>query len=344
MTLADAEPLVLDAQRVTIGYGGAPVVSELDLRVRHGEIVGLIGESGCGKSSVALATMGLLGGAARVTGEHLRVCDTDALAADHKSLAALRGRQVSMIFQEPMTSLNPCMRVGDQVAEVLRIHRLADRRAARDRAVELLELVEIPEPRKRARQYPHELSGGMRQRVMIAIAMAGEPDLLLADEPTTALDVTVQAEILELIRTLQRRTAMGVLLISHDLGVVASMCDVVKVMYAGQVVESGPTADVLGAPRHPYTQALLAAVPRASLQQADRLAAIPGQVSPADRATPGCRFATRCVLAGAGCEQPQQLLPTSDDDVSPGWQVRCWRHSETSASGGTPKPEGPANE
>ena len=329
MMLADAEPLVLDAQRVTIGYGDAPVVSELDLRVRHGEIVGLIGESGCGKSSVALATMGLLGGAGQVTGERLRVCDTDALGADQKTLAALRGKRVSMIFQEPMTSLNPCMRIGDQVAEVLRIHRLADRRAARERAVELLELVEIPAPRKRARQYPHELSGGMRQRVMIAIAMAGEPDLLLADEPTTALDVTVQAEILELIRTLQRRTAMGVLLISHDLGVVASMCDVVKVMYAGQVVESGRTAEVLGAPRHPYTQALLAAVPRTSGQQAGRLAAIPGQVSPADRATTGCRFATRCVLAGAGCEHPQRLQPAGADGASPDWQVRCWRHSET---------------
>ena len=334
MTLAAAEPLVLDAQRVTIGYGGgAPVVSELDLRVRHGEIVGLIGESGCGKSSVALATMGLLGRPARVSGERLRVCDTDALAADHRAFAALRGRRVSMIFQEPMTSLNPCMRIGDQVAEVLRIHRLANRRAARERAVELLELVEIPEPGKRARQYPHELSGGMRQRVMIAIAMAGEPDLLLADEPTTALDVTVQAEILELIRTLQRRTAMGVLLISHDLGVVSSMCDVVKVMYAGQVVESGPTAEVLGAPRHPYTKALLAAVPRASGQQAGRLAAIPGQVSPADRAATGCRFATRCDLAGAGCEQPQQLLPAVADDASPGWQVRCWRSSETGRAG-----------
>jgi len=325
---AEAEPLVLDAQRVSIGYGGTPVVSELDLRVRHGEIVALIGESGCGKSSVALATMGLLGGTARVTGERLRVCDTDALGTDRDPLARLRGKRISMIFQEPMTSLNPCMRIGDQVAEVLRIHRLADRRRARDRAVELLELVEIPEPGKRARQYPHELSGGMRQRVMIAIAMAGEPDLLLADEPTTALDVTVQAEILELIRTLQRRTAMGVLLISHDLGVVASMCDVVKVMYAGQVVESGRTAEVLGAPRHPYTQALLAAVPRASGQQVGRLAAIPGQVSPADRATAGCRFATRCTLAGAGCEQPQQLRPAATDGASPDWQVRCWRHSE----------------
>ena len=331
MTLAEAEaePLVLDAQRVSIGYGGTPVVSELDLRVRHGEIVALIGESGCGKSSVALATMGLLGGTARVTGERLRVCDTDALGTDRDPLARLRGKRISMIFQEPMTSLNPCMRIGDQVAEVLRIHRLADRRRARDRAVELLELVEIPEPGKRARQYPHELSGGMRQRVMIAIAMAGEPDLLLADEPTTALDVTVQAEILELIRTLQRRTAMGVLLISHDLGVVASMCDVVKVMYAGQVVESGRTAEVLGAPRHPYTQALLAAVPRASGQQVGRLAAIPGQVTPADRATPGCRFATRCALAGTGCEQPQQLRPAATDGASPDWQVRCWRHNET---------------
>jgi len=316
--------VVLDARRVSVSYGGAPVVSELDLRVRRGEIVGLIGESGCGKSSIALAAMGLLDGPAKVAGERLRVCGGDVLGADHRRLAALRGDRVSMIFQEPMTSLNPCMRIGDQVAEVLRIHRRGDRKSARARAVELLELVEIPSPQQRARQYPHELSGGMRQRVMIAIAMAGEPDLLLADEPTTALDVTVQAEILDLIRTLQRRTAMGVLLISHDLGVVASMCDVVKVMYAGQVVESGPTARVLGAPRHPYTQALLAAVPRTTAGAGARLTAIPGQVSNADRSAVGCRFATRCAFAGAGCEAPQRL-----SEVEPGWDVRCWRrHTE----------------
>jgi oligopeptide/dipeptide ABC transporter ATP-binding protein len=313
--------LVLDARRVSISYGGgAPVVSEMDLRVRRGEIVGLIGESGCGKSSVALAAMGLLGGSATVTGDRLRVCDGDVLTADQKRLAALRGDRVSMIFQEPMTSLNPCMRVGDQVAEVLRIHRRGDRKAARMKAVELLELVEIPSPDRRARQYPHELSGGMRQRVMIAIAMAGEPDLLLADEPTTALDVTVQAEILDLIRTLQRRTSMGVLLISHDLGVVASMCSEVKVMYAGQVVESGPTGRVLRAPRHPYTQALLAAVPRTTGDAGIPLAAIAGQVSDADRRTGGCRFASRCALAGAGCEAPQRLT-----EAGPGWDVRCWR-------------------
>ncbi|MGW0828949.1 ABC transporter ATP-binding protein [Streptomyces prunicolor] len=327
----DGTDPVLDVSGLHIGFGGSDVVSGVDLRVEQGEVVGLIGESGCGKSSVALAAMGLLGSGADVRADRLEACGTDLLGSAPKELENLRGDRVAMVFQEPMTSLNPCMRVGAQVAEVLRIHGKAGRKEAQERAVDLLRLVEIPSPERRAEQFPHELSGGMRQRVVIAIAMAGNPRLLLADEPTTALDVTVQAEILRLLRSLQEEHGMGMLLISHDLGVITAMCSRVQVMYAGQAVESGTVEQVLNAPRHPYTRALLAAVPRMREGDGTPLTAIRGQLTDDARRLPGCRFAPRCPLAADACAEPQPLRP-----VGEGWVSRCWRDIEDAptAAGG----------
>jgi len=313
----------LDVQNLSIRYGDdAPAVSGVDLRVGPGQIVGVIGESGCGKSSVALAVLGLLPPAATVTADRMDVVGHDVLDADERTLNAIRGKDAAMVFQEPMTALNPVMRVGAQIAEVLLIHRLADRATARARAVELLELVQVPEPELRVKQFPHQLSGGMRQRVVIAMAMAADPRLLVADEPTTALDVTVQAQILDIIHGLRRRTGMGVLFISHDLGVIARTCDRVVVMYAGQVVEEGVPADVLRAPRHPYTSALLASIPRAAVPPREELPAIAGTLSAEDRARAGCRFLTRCPFALEGCAQPQPLLSEA------GSAVRCWRSAD----------------
>jgi peptide/nickel transport system ATP-binding protein len=265
--------LVVD--RLSIGYGEGPdAVSGVSLQVNRSEIVGVIGESGSGKSSVALALLGLLPESARITAGALTIGGADTLSFSEADWCGIRGRSVSMIFQEPMTALNPCQRIGRQIEEVLLIHGLADRFTARERAIALLELVEMPEPQKRVRYFPHQLSGGQRQRVVIAIAMAADPALLVADEPTTALDVTVQAQVLTLIRDLRDRTGMGVLFISHDLGVIGQLCDRVVVMYRGRVVETGTSAEVLRAPRHPYTRALLESIPRPSIRPREPLQVI----------------------------------------------------------------------
>ncbi|HXH32993.1 MAG TPA: ABC transporter ATP-binding protein [Plantibacter sp.] len=269
----------VDALRVeglSIAYGGAaPSVSDVSLRVRAGEIVGVIGESGSGKSSIALAMMGLLPDSAKVTSSSMTVAGADMQDAEESDWAAVRGVRASMVFQEPMSALNPCMRIGAQIAEVLRIHGVADKKQASARALEILHLVRMPDAERRMRYYPHQLSGGQRQRVVIAIAVAAGPSLLVADEPTTALDVTVQAQILDLLRTLRDETGMGVLFISHDLGVIGQLCERVAVMYRGRVVESGRAADVLADPRHPYTQALLESIPRPSVPVRSTLAVIP---------------------------------------------------------------------
>jgi peptide/nickel transport system ATP-binding protein len=266
----------LRIEGLSIAYGNGPhAVSDVGLEVRRGEIVGVIGESGSGKSSVALAALGLLPDSARINSQHMLISGREVGDFTETEWASVRGVEASMVFQEPMSALNPCMRIGAQIEEVLRIHGLADRRAARARALDMLRLVRMPDPERRLRYYPHQLSGGQRQRVVIAIAMAAGPSLLVADEPTTALDVTVQAEILDLIRTLRTETAMGVLFISHDLGVIGQLCDRVYVMYRGRVVESGPTPAVLGAPRHPYTRALLQSIPRPSVGVREPLAVIP---------------------------------------------------------------------
>ncbi|WP_205625532.1 ABC transporter ATP-binding protein [Actinomadura atramentaria] len=300
--------LAVEGLRVSAAtdHGRVTVVDDVSLALRPGRIHGLAGESGSGKTVTGLAVLGLLARPAlRVEAGTARLGGDDLLALGERELRAIRGRRVSMVFQEPMTSLDPAFTVGRTIGEVLRTHLRLSRRAARARAVELLDRVGIPEPDRRVDAYPFELSGGMLQRVLIATAIACEPAVLLADEPTTALDVTVQAGILALLRSLAD-DGMAVLLVTHDLGLLAEHCDDLTVMYAGQVVESGPVADVLTAPAHPYTAGLLAAVPSATVR-ADRLAAIPGAV-PAPHLMPtGCRFADRCPHRRAECAEPVPL-------------------------------------
>jgi peptide/nickel transport system ATP-binding protein len=279
----DRDVDALHVEGLSIAYGGAaPSVQDVSLRVGPGEIVGVIGESGSGKSSIALAMMGLLPDSATVTASRLDVAGTDMQGATERDWSTLRGSRASMVFQEPMSALNPCMRIGAQIAEVLRIHGVADKRTARARALEILHLVRMPDAERRLGYYPHQLSGGQRQRVVIAIAVAAGPALLVADEPTTALDVTVQAQILELLRTLRDETGMGVLFISHDLGVVGQLCERVAVMYRGRIVETGRAERVLADPQHPYTKALLESIPRPSVPVRSPLAVIPADNDFAD--------------------------------------------------------------
>jgi oligopeptide/dipeptide ABC transporter ATP-binding protein len=300
---------LLSVRNLALAFGPTRVLEDVSFDIRAGEMLGIVGESGSGKSMTALAVMGLLPPGGRIADGHIGFEGTDITALPERDMQRLRGARMAMIFQEPTASLNPVLTIGEQIAEVLRHHRGLNRRAAWTEAVALLKLVEIAAAERRVEEYPHQLSGGMRQRAMIAIALACRPRLLIADEPTTALDATVQAGILDLLRGLRRDFGMAVMLITHDLGVVAEICERVLVLYAGRVAETGAAAALFASPGHPYTQALLAAIPR--LQgPLGPLPAIGGVVpAPADFPR-GCRFAPRCPRAIPACEvAPPELRP-----------------------------------
>ena len=296
-------------------------VDGISFKVDRSRTVGLVGESGCGKSVTSLSLMGLVPSPpGQVTADAVLFEGRDILALAPHERRALRGSAMSMIFQEPMTSLNPVHTVGDQIVEGLLAHTAMTQKQARDRAIEMLELVRIPSAASRVQDFPHRMSGGMRQRVMIAMALACEPKLLIADEPTTALDVTIQAQILELLRELQQRLGMAVLMITHDLGVIAEVADDVMVMYAGKIIESAPVEAIFADPQHPYTIGLLGSIPRLDVQRV-RLSTIEGSVPPPDKQPKGCRFSPRCPLADQRCrEEPPPLR-----DIGPAHQVACWR-------------------
>ena len=316
---AAAGSAMLEVRQLTTSLGarGPEILSGVDLRLGSGEVLGVVGESGSGKSMLALSIMGLLPHPITVRGGRVLLQDKDLLSLPAPQMRALRGKDIAMIFQEPMTSLNPVMRVGQQIGEVLRWHLALEGRAAREEGMALLRRVEMPDPQRQIDAYPHELSGGMRQRVMIAMALAGRPRLLIADEPTTALDVTIQAQILDLVRKIQRDVGMSVLLITHDLGVIAEMCDRVAVMYAGRVVEVGSALDIFDRPAHPYTRGLLASRPRISAGHG-WLSTIEGTVPGVGQAVAGCSFAPRCRFARAECAAVPPLR-----GVGPGHQAAC---------------------
>jgi peptide/nickel transport system ATP-binding protein len=297
-------------------------VDGVSFHVDEGETLAIVGESGCGKSVTANSILRLIPEPpGRIAGV-IRFQGTDLLKLSERAMRAIRGNDISMIFQEPMTSLNPVLTVGRQLGETLRLHQGLDKRAAEGRAIDMLALVGIPEPRRRVREYPHQMSGGMRQRVMIAMALACNPKLLIADEPTTALDVTIQAQILELMADLKRKVGAAIVLITHDLGVVAEVAERVMVMYAGRKVEEAPVAKLFRSPRHPYTQGLLGAVPKlgSSLTGTDtKLAEIPGQVPSLKERIAGCVFASRCALATEMC---RQLAPALEAKA-PGHVAAC---------------------
>ena len=302
--MADSAPLLrLDNLR-TFFYAEGSVARAVDgvsFEIGAGETVGLVGESGCGKSVTALSILRLVRPPGRIeTGSAISFDGKDLVTLDEKSMRAIRGARISMVFQEPMTALNPVFTVGDQVAEVVRIHHAGTKREAWDRAVKMLETVGIADAAQRANDYPHQLSGGMRQRIVIAMALVMNPALVIADEPTTALDVTIQAQILELLGELQRKFGTSILLITHDLGVVAETASRVIVMYAGEVVEESPVGELFAHAHHPYTEGLLAAMPRVGHDR-DRLATIPGTVPPPTAWPSGCRFHDRCPYAWDRC-------------------------------------------
>jgi peptide/nickel transport system ATP-binding protein len=318
---------VLEVRGLRTQLGGATrpitVVDGVDLRIAPGETLALLGESGCGKSMTALSLMRLLPLGGRIVAGSVHLAGQELLSLAERDMRGRRGGRLAMIFQEPQTSLNPVLRVGAQIAEAVREHEGMARHQTSGRVVELLRAVGIPDPQRRAEEYPHQLSGGMKQRVMIAMALAGNPQLLIADEPTTALDVTIQAQVLQLLKSLQRDTGLAVLLIAHDLGVVAETADRLAVMYAGQIVEQARCAEFFAAPAHPYSRKLLESLPTAA-KRGGELAMIPGRVPPLDQPFSGCRFAPRCERAFAACTKVEPDWYSAGSDQ----QVRCllWRH------------------
>ncbi|PIT05082.1 peptide ABC transporter ATP-binding protein [Bradyrhizobium nitroreducens] len=330
--MADKSDLVLDVRNLQTVFftnsGLFRAVDDVSFTVKRGETLAIVGESGCGKSVTALSLMRLVPDPpGRIVGGSISLEGTDLLALDEAEMRAVRGNRISMIFQEPMTSLNPVMRIGDQIVEAVRLHRKLSSKEAGDVAVEMLRLVRIPEPARRAREYPHQLSGGMRQRAMIAMALACRPALLIADEPTTALDVTIQAQILALILDLQKELGTGLVLITHDLGVVAQTAQRVIVMYAGRKVEEASVEALFAAPKHPYTRGLMASipvVPTPGIAAPARLNEIPGTVPSLVRLPRGCAFAPRCKLAIKRCEAEYPPLA----DWGGGHLAACWRAEE----------------
>ncbi|KKK34539.1 peptide ABC transporter ATP-binding protein [Salinicoccus sediminis] len=297
-------------------------VDGVTFQVPKGKTLGIVGESGSGKSISALSVLQLIDDPGKIVGGSIRFKDEELTTAKTSRMRNIRGNEISMIFQEPMTSLNPVYTIGQQLREAYKIHQGLGKKEGTKRSIEMLELVGIPSPEKRVDQYPYELSGGMRQRVMIAMALACKPELLIADEPTTALDVTIQAQILELIKNLQEEIGMSVVMITHDLGVVAETCDYVAVMYCGKVVEFADVETLFENPRHPYTVGLLSSLPRHDIDQ-DELVPIKGNVPAPDEMPSGCRFAPRCPHASAICSELPELETQED-----GNDVRCWIYTE----------------
>lgn len=324
MALLDVKNLCVDFHT---DQGTVHAVRDISFSVGESEAVGIVGESGSGKSVTMYSVMGLLAGNGSITGGSVSLNGqeiTESAFPDHKAYEAamdqIRGNQMAMIFQDPMTFLNPVVKIGKQITEVIKNHQKVTDAEARARAIELMGQVGIPSPEKRLNQYPHEFSGGMRQRIIIAIALANNPKLIIADEPTTALDVTVQAQILYLIKEACRNLKTAVLFISHDLGVISEICDSISVMYSGHIVESGDTASVLTEPCHPYTRALIGALPKFTGEKTkERLTAIPGMVPDPSEKVAGCRFAPRCERATAACREG---LPPSLE-IRPGHKVYC---------------------
>jgi oligopeptide/dipeptide ABC transporter ATP-binding protein len=318
---------VLSVRDLVIRIAGVNVVDGVSLAAAEGKILAIVGESGCGKSLTALSILSLLPAAAQIVGGQIQLQGADLTAIDDVALREVRGNRASIIFQEPVASLNPLMRVGAQVEEALRIHRGLTGPQARQEAIAMLAMVGIPDPAQRAAQFPFELSGGMCQRIMIAAALVCRPRLLIADEPTTALDVTIQAQILDLMKRLRNEVGTTIVLITHDMGVVADMADDVAVMYGGRVVESGPVDQIFAAPAHPYTRLLLATVPRLDGQRKTLLRTIEGQVPSADAWPQGCRFRDRCPLASSKCGERPVLTPLAQADH----QVACWHTDRVAA-------------
>lgn len=311
--------------------GIARVLEGVSLSVNEGETLGIVGESGCGKSMTALSIMGLVPSPpGRITGGSIKLMGEELLTAGEKRMQSIRGNSISMIFQEPMTSLNPVFTVGNQIAEAVMLHQGLSKKDAMDRATEMVKAVGIPNPAHRVKEYPHQLSGGMRQRIMIAMALACNPKLLIADEPTTALDVTVQAQIFDLLQELQEQTGTAIVMITHDMGAIAQMADRVMVMYAGRVIEQGPVEKILSHPSHPYTRGLITCVPHLSetpMIDPQPLPEIPGVVPPLDQLGQGCAFAPRCHMAADQCgKQPSSVL-VEDEHLA-----ACWFAGEGDAA------------